>query len=432
MNRAQKRNLITFSSLILVGALTVVVGFFVRGYRVDINNKTFRPTGILSATSSPEGAQVWINGKLKTATNQTITLSPDQYQIEIKKPGFTTWKKTITIEKEVVAETNALLFPIVPDLRALTFTGASRPKISPDGAKLIYFVTDEEVNSLPSEENLSDEPDQEPAATTTGQPQEKKDSKIGLWLINLAEKPLSRSFQPKKLVNLPTNFDFDTITTLWSPDSRKILMTVAKTKQTNNYFIIDINQTYDFTTPPLIGETKTAAQQILADWQKQEELSFQQILTKLPEKLQEILTSEGESLVFSPDETRVLYRVKTKVNLPEKFLTKEIIGASTQQETRNLEPGSWYVYDRKEDKNFLISDNQEIKISWFPTSRHLLLVEEGVSIEIVEYDGHNQVTIYSGPFEKTHVFPFPSGKQLLILTSLNNNRPPDLYSISLE
>lgn len=432
MNRAQKRNLITFSSLILVGVLTVVIGFFVRGYRIDTNDKTFRPTGILSATSTPEGAQVWINGKLKTATNQTITLSPGQYQVEIKKPGFTTWKKTITIEKEVVAETNALLFPIVPDLRALTFTGASRPKISPDGAKLVYFVTDEEINNLLNNENPPNESNQEPIIAITGQPQEKEDSKIGLWLINLAEKPLARSFQPKRLVKLPTDFDFDNTTILWSPDSRKILMAVAKTKQTNNYFVIDTNQAYDFTTPPLIGETQTAAQKILADWQEQEELSFQQALTKLPEKLQEILTNEGKSLVFSPDETKVLYQAKTKISLPEKFLTKEIIGASTQRETRNLEPDSWYVYDRKEDKNFLVSDNRGIEISWFPTSRHLLLIEEGVSIGIIEYDGHNQTTIYSGPFEKTHVFPFPSGKQLLILTSLNSNRPPDLYSISLE
>jgi len=97
MNRAKKRNLITLASLALVFGLTLVVGFFVRGYRLDISSKTLRPTGILSATSVPEGAQVWINGKLKTATNQTITLSPGQYQVEIKKPGFTTWKKEITI-----------------------------------------------------------------------------------------------------------------------------------------------------------------------------------------------------------------------------------------------------------------------------------------------------------------------------------------------
>ena len=199
MNRAQKRNLITFGSLIMVGVLTLIMGFFVRGYRIDLSDKTFRPTGILSATSIPEGAQVWINGKLKTPTDQTITLSPGEYQVEIKKPGFTTWKKIITIEKEVVAETNALLFPIAPDLRALSFTGASQPEISPDGTKLVYFViTEEAVNNPVEVESLESDP--ELTTTTANLSPKKEDSKIGLWFINLAEKPLVRSFQPRSLV----------------------------------------------------------------------------------------------------------------------------------------------------------------------------------------------------------------------------------------
>jgi len=431
MNRARKRNLITFGSLLLVGVLTLIVGFFVRGYRVNLNDKTFRPTGILSATSIPEGAQVWINGKLKTATDQTITLSPDEYQVEIKKPGFITWKKVITIEKEVVAEANALLFPIAPDLKALSFTGASQPEISPDGTKLVYFViTEEAVNNPVEVESLGS--DQELATTTADLSPKKEDSKIGLWFINLAEKPLVRSFQSRSLIKLPATFNFEAVTLHWSPDSRKILMTVAKSEQINDYFLIDTNQSYDFTIPPLIGEGEAKTQQILADWQKQEELSFQQIFVKLPEKMQEILTSQGENLIFSPDETKILYQVRTKISLPEKFITKEVVGSSTQKETRNLKPDSWYVYDRKEDKNFLVSNNKEVEVSWFPTSQHLLLVKEGLSIEIIEYDGHNQATVYSGPFEDNHVFPFPSGKQLLILTSLNKNRPSDLYSISLE
>lgn len=433
MDRTKKRNLLTFTILVLIIALTSIIGIFVRGYRIDLDNRSLRPTGILSATSIPEGAQVWVNGKLKTATDQTVILSPDEYQVEIKKPGFTTWKKTITIEKEVVSETSAYLFPIAPDLRALTFTGASKPQISPDGAKLVYLVTSEEEANETVTDKITPETNSninsENEATVTALPRE---TKIGLWLINLTERPLSRSFQSRIFVKLIPDFDFEKITIHWSPDSRKIMMTIPDAKEGKNYFLLDTNQSYDFTTPPLISEKEVQALKTLAEWEEQETLNLQQLFNKLPEKLQEYLTSNTINLSFSPDELKILYQAKEDFNLPEKFISKQIIGASTQKETRQLKAGSWYVYDAKEDKNFLVLENQDIKISWFPSSRHLLLTNEAVSIEIIEYDGHNQTTLYSGPFENNYAFPFPSGKQLLILTSLNRNRPPDLYSISLE
>jgi len=266
-------------------------------------------------------------------------------------------------------------------------------------------------------------------ATTGALPEE---TKIGLWLINLSEKPLGHSFQPRILVKLPSDFDFDNTTINWSPDSRKIFIIVKKNETKKDYFLIDTNQAYDFTLPPLIGEKEPEAQQILADWQKQEILTFQQIFEKIPQQLQDYLATKAQNLIFSPDETKVLYQAKTDLNLPEKFLTRKIIGTSTQKESRQLKANYWYVYDHKEDKNFLVSKDEDVNLLWFPSSRHLLLIKENLSIEIIEYDGHNQTNLYSGPFKDNFVFPFPSGKQLLILTSLNNSRSPDLYSISLE
>jgi len=430
MDRAKKRNLLTLAFLVLIIVLTFVIGIFVRGYRLDPDNRSLRPTGILSATSTPEGAQVWLNGKLKTATDQTIVLSPDEYQIEIKKPGFTTWEKTIIIEKEIVAETNAYLFPIAPDLKALTFTGAERPQISPDGTKLVYFVTSEEEQE---KDNITPSPDTsaktETEATVAALP---KETKIGLWLINLTERPLGQSFQARVLVKLTTDFDFKNISIQWSPDSRKIIMINPNSEESKSYFLLDVNQSYDFTTPPLISEKETQALKTLAEWEEQEILNFQSLFDRLPEKLQDNLNDSAANLSFSPDELKILYQAKKDFSLPEKLISKQIIGASTQKEARQPKADSWYVYDTKEDKNFLVLEDKDIKISWFPTSRHLLLIREATSIEIAEYDGHNRTTIYSGPFENGYVHPFPSGKQLLILTSLNNSRSPDLYSISLE
>jgi len=425
MNRAHKRNLITFVSLTIITSVTIVIGIFIRGYRPDFSNKKLRATGLLSATSIPKGAQVWIDDKLETATNQSLTLSPGQYQIKIKKPGFFVWQKEITIEKEVVADADAYLFLVAPDLKALTFTGLVTPYLSPDGTKLVYFLPYKPTSLSPS-----------PAPQSTPFPTPKQREKIGFWLIDLSEKQLGRSFQPQILIETKKDFDFQKTVLQWSPDSKEILLTMPQNIQTDSkkYFLIDINQSYDFTTPPFLGKSSLEVEKILNEWQQEKKIAKSQSMNQLATPLKEILLNQCQNITFSPDEKKVLYQAQKTISIPEKFLDEKVIGASTQKESRSLKANHWYVYDRKEDKNFLVlSPEEDNQISWFPTSRHLLLVGQK-KIDIVEYDGHNRTTLYSGPFEKEFVFPFPSGKQLLILTSLNNSQEqlPNLYSISLQ
>lgn len=126
------------AGLVLVSVGVVVAIFLARGYQFDISKKSVTPTGILVATSDPDGAQVLIDGKLKTATNNTINLEPGTYSIKIQKEGFTSWEKRVEIKKEEVFKTNAFLFPALADLRPLTFSGAASPSASPDGTKIIY------------------------------------------------------------------------------------------------------------------------------------------------------------------------------------------------------------------------------------------------------------------------------------------------------
>jgi hypothetical protein len=143
------------SRLILpvTGAVFVTIGtigaiLFARGYRPDLNGKTLQPSGILVANSFPDGAQLLINGNLKTATNSTINLDPGTYNVEIKKDGFIPWEKTLQVEAEIVTRATATLFPSVPSLRAITSSGASRPTLSPDGTKIAYHQTDEKGTKL--------------------------------------------------------------------------------------------------------------------------------------------------------------------------------------------------------------------------------------------------------------------------------------------
>ena len=87
--------------------------FFWRGYSLNLNGSgpILSGTGLLVATSSPDGAQVFINGHLTTATDNTINLAPGDYDVKIFKEGYFPWEKKITVKKEVVSKADALLIP---------------------------------------------------------------------------------------------------------------------------------------------------------------------------------------------------------------------------------------------------------------------------------------------------------------------------------
>jgi len=125
---------------IFVPLITFLVIQLAKGYQLDLQKKKFTPQGILVATSVPDGAQIFINGEFKTATNNTLPLPPGSYKVEIKKDGFFPWTKELKIEKELVTKTDAYLFPKAPDLRPISLSGAQNPIKSPDGTKIIYFI----------------------------------------------------------------------------------------------------------------------------------------------------------------------------------------------------------------------------------------------------------------------------------------------------
>ena len=111
-----------------------------RGYRIDINKKSLTPTGLLVATSDPTGSELLVNGKRESATNTTISLSPDWYRINIVKEGFIPWEKQVRVQGEIIARADATLFPRNPSLAAITTTGVLHPSVSPDGTKLAFVV----------------------------------------------------------------------------------------------------------------------------------------------------------------------------------------------------------------------------------------------------------------------------------------------------
>lgn len=124
---AKIRVFVFLSTLIVVGLIGLFVSYYARGYRLNLQTLKFVPNGILVLKSEPDGASVFIDGELKTATNATISLSPGTYDVEIKKEGFTSWYKRLSIEKEIVVTATASLFKNAPSLSPVTFSGAKKP-----------------------------------------------------------------------------------------------------------------------------------------------------------------------------------------------------------------------------------------------------------------------------------------------------------------
>ncbi|MBI2405730.1 PEGA domain-containing protein [Candidatus Microgenomates bacterium] len=394
----------------------VVVAQYAKGYRFDTNKWQFNPTGILVATSTPDAAQVFINGTLKTATNQSINLTPGTYDVEIVKDGFFPWKKRLTITASVVTTTNAFLFTRAASLSPLTFGGATHPILSPDGTKLAWVV---------------------PAHPTGGPQNPETPDKTGVWVLELGNLPFGFAREARQASDVEVGKDN---LLSWSPDSRSIIL-----ERANGIFLVDPGS---FTPQSQLVNIKgQRLAQLQKSWSEYEKKKRTSLISKLPQEVADIVIRKTESFVFSPDETKVIYTASGSATIPDNLIPS-LPGASTQRQERDIKTSRTYVYDIKEDRNFLVEENGENliignwkleignssrRLAWLPTSRHLVLTEEN-NISILEYDGTNRVSVWSGPYEEPSVFPAPSSDQLIVLTNFGatTGELPNLYTIKLR
>ena len=314
------------------------------------------------------------------------------------------WNKRLLVEKEIVTEASAYLFKSAPSLSAITFSGVETVIPSYDLTKISYSIIGKDMD---------------------------KESQ-GLWILENVNLPLGFSRDPRKIIdgNLTGS------SWIWSPDGRQILLTSLQ-----GSYLLD---TGSFTPQPQKVNVTAKKAGILTTWEEEKNIKRSNQMKKLPEELRVILDKKTQALVFSPDEEMVVYTASSSANI-KKNLIKPLPGSSTQKEVRDIEPGKTYVYDLKEDRNYLIDEgdgeliieggylNQAVRrISWYPSSRHLILAGEG-KIIIMDYDGTNRQEVYSGSYLAPHVYPTLSLDRLIVLTNLGaNESPPNLYSLSLK
>lgn len=407
----QQRGNILISLLILLLLLagTVLVALYAKGYRFNLfqGKPNLSKTGLLVATSIPDGASVDINHNLTTATNNTLDLLPGKYTVSIHKDGYFPWEKDVMIQKELVTKADALLYPIAPKLESITATGVETPVLDPSRTKIAYRVASQSA------------------------------TKNGIYVYDMnARSVLSLSSATKQIVSDIPGL-FSTADLSWTPDGQQIIATISGTLGPATY-LLQANQLN--AQPRNITATLPTFQ---AQWQADRQEKADAQIVGLKATLKKLIADNFKILSWSPDDTKILYVASTSADLPL-IIKPRLLGVDTLYEKRQIKEGGLYVYDIKEDRNTKILDqapedclNTEthtcsLQISWFPDSEHLVFVQDK-KIHMVEYDGSNNTTVYAGPFIGNYAFAWPDASRLVILTDLNNSQIlPNLYTISLK
>ncbi|OGK52748.1 hypothetical protein A2966_03135 [Candidatus Roizmanbacteria bacterium RIFCSPLOWO2_01_FULL_41_22] len=395
-----KKVLIAVSILAVLILATVAITLYGRGYRFSFSNgrADLSGTGLLVATSNPDGAQVFVNGHLTTATDNTINLQPGSYEVRIFKDGYFPWEKNLIIEKGVVAKAEALLFPSAPKLESITNIGVNNPVLDPSRTKIAYTVTSQAVR------------------------------KNGVYVLDMTSRPILTLQNSSSQIADDTIALFSKAKLSWAPDGSNLLASTSAQNTVSNYLL----QANTFNQSPSdITETLLS---VNSSWNKIKEEKEKAILDGFPSKTRKLVMDNFNVISWSADETKILYQASSSATLPI-IINPRLIGTNSTSEERSLEKNGIYVYDLKEDRNYKIhapTDKDRIFLTWFPDSKHLIYLHDK-KIDIMEYDGANVTKIFAGPFTDNFVFPWSDNSRIVILTNLGNSDiPPNLYTISLK
>lgn len=399
--------------ILIVTFLLLLVGIiaFARGYRIDFDEQTFTPTGIIAVSAFPNASKVYIDGELKGASDLNVTLPPGNYLVEVKKDGYTTWSRKVNLKGELVINLDVLLFPLNASLTPLTNLGIVKAVPLPQTNKTILFA------------------------------QNGDETRDGIYLFEGANSPLS-FFPPLKAIILKKDlvaslgtFDFVDTTVEVSPDFKEGIFTFKNSLNRTPSYLLTLDEDKDQNLFDI-----TASKQTLLDaWNGQREQLNLKILQAYPKEIARVASDSFDVVEFSPDETKVLYTAKQTTKLPL-VIVPPLIATNQTPQDRNLVEGEVYVYDKKEDRNYKISEpsltqNQTSSpnpIAWYSDSKHFVL-DEGKKISVIDFDGKNKQVIYSGPFQSSFFKVTGDGK-IAVLINLNpeTNKYPDLYSIGIK
>lgn len=376
----------TILSLAMIAGITTGLYLYTSGYRLQNSNNTsidLTKTGMVNAKSSPESANVYLDGKLTTATNDAIAgVTPGKHTLKISKKGFVDWSKEIEVFPELVTDITAVLISQSPRLEPLTNTGARNPVISGSLSKLAYFsedINDPGIYIIP----------------------------LGGVNISLFRSNPNLAIKDTKVTKYSQGKVME-----WSPDELNLLV-----EGTNSvYYLVDLEKN--------TAQTTDSPEKVRQTWK--------QILTNKRKAMMEKLEVTGDiktlalsdKAVWAPDDKKFLYLVK--------------LDGKMQYKVYNLEKP--LPIGEKGENLVLETDASaaQPKFSWFPDSFHLIMTEgnpevdkKGV-ISLIRIDGTNKTEIYSNTLFSDKAYSTHDGDKVIISTSFKSGNQTDLYTIGIR
>lgn len=396
----KNRTFFTLTILVLVIISASAAIFYARGFKPDFRNLSIERTGLIVVASVPTGAQVYLDDRLVSATDTNIAyLEPKTYKVRIEKDGYTTWEKEITVLEDLATEITALLFPLAPEIKPLTATGSINPSLSPDGGKIAYGVPGE---------------------------------RGGLYILPMSDGPLAFRQNPKQVATNTAAVDFTRAKFIWGPDSQDLIARFEENGQVTANILIDTNESQN-----QIRDITASLSATISGWQQEIDTRAQTLAVIVPQEVKDA-TSEAKPATGSPTPTPRGQTAVTSETVDNELINYYPTGLLFSPDEEKVlyqdKDGRYKVYDLKLKKEYTLPNVSDIlKITWFADSNHLVIAQKD-QISIIESDGANKMTVFSGKFENGFVFSHPSGQRLIILTTLtqSDGTRPNLYSINLK
>jgi len=386
MHSVNKNWFQTLLTLIILLGVTTLIFLYTSGFRLQQGEEevvNLATTGMISAKSIPEGASVFLDDELVTATNDTISgIEPGMHSLRIVKKGYEEWSKEIEVFEALVTDITAVLVSQSPTFEPLTNTGASNPSVSPSLSQLAYFSKDEE----------------DP----------------GVWIIPINQGGLNifRANPSVVLEDTQVNRYSDGKSIMWSPDEKELLV------ETNDsfFYLVDLENN--------AAQSVTTSDLIISAWKDELKSKREVFVAKLdiPEDIRALAISDD--VVWSPDE--------------KKFLFTTQYGDMLQYKVYNMEkplPVGENVETMVFEKNI---NEVQPKVTWYSDSFHLILTEGNIledklgTISLIRIDGTNKVEIYGQSLHSSKVYSAPSGDKVIILTSFKSDEKTDLYTVGIR
>ena len=379
----------TLLTLLIIVGISTLLYLYTSGYRLSRDDEKgtldVEKTGMIGVKSIPDRASVYIDGKIRTATDDTVAgITPGPHDLKIIKKGFNEWSKTIEVYEQLVTDITAVLISQSPRLEPLTNTGAKYPSVSPSLTKLAYFSTDSE--------------------------------KPGIWVIPLTGVNLGLFRTNPTVIIEDTTYttysDGGEIT--WSPDEKSLLVKSLK----DTFYLVNLDSK--------TAQTTLKSEEILEEWEEEQnekrKLFIDNSLVKIPEEIVDKALSNDA--YWAPDEKKFLY-TKQNGNKLEYWVYNFEIPLPIGEKTESL---------------VMTTDieSPQPKINWYADSFHFVIVEGDIenekkgTVSLIRIDGTNKTEIYNNTLYSDAAFSSPGGEKVMILTSFKSGEQTDLYTVSIR